>query len=56
LSADVEGVRQNFANIARDVKGIQSGFSAIGGGLGAGLTSLGPIIGLLVDMLKKRRK
>lgn len=56
LSADVDGVRQNFASIAKDVKGIQSGFSTIGGGLGAGLSSLGPIIGLLVDTLKKRRK
>ncbi len=55
LSADVEGIRQNFASIARDVKGIQSGFSAFGGGLGAGLTTLGPLVGLLVDTLKKRR-
>ena len=56
LSADAEGIRQNFASIAKDVKGIQSGFSAIGGGLGAGLTSFGPLIGLLVDTLKSRRK
>jgi len=56
LSADAEGIRQSFASIAKDVKGIQSGFSAIGGGLGAGLTSLGPLIGLLVETLKKRRK
>ena len=55
LSADAEGIRQNFASIAKDVKGIQSGFSALGGGLGAGLTTLGPLVGLLVDMLKKRR-
>ena len=55
LSADVEGIRKNFASIARDVKGIQSGFSALGGGLGAGLTTLGPLVGLLVDTLKKRR-
>lgn len=56
LSADAEGIRKNFASIAKDVKGIQSGFSAIGGGLGAGLTSFGPLIGLLVDTLKSRRK
>ena len=56
LSADAEGIRQNFASIAKDVKGIQTGFSAIGGGLGAGLTSFGPLIGLLVDTLKSRRK
>jgi hypothetical protein len=56
LSADAEGIRQNFASIAKDVKGIQSGFSAIGGGIGAGLTSLGPLIGLLVETLKNRRK
>jgi len=56
LSADAEGVRQSFASIVNDVKGIQSGFSAIGGGLGAGLTSFGPLIGLVVEMLKKRRK
>ena len=56
LSADAEGIRRSFASIAKDVKGIQSGFSAIGGGLGAGLTSLGPLIGLVVDMLKNRRK
>ena len=55
LSADAEGIRQNFASIAKDVKGIQSGFSALGGGLGAGLTTLGPLVGLLVDTLKKRR-
>jgi len=56
LSADAEGIRQSFASIAKDVKGIQSGFSTIGGGLGAGLTSLGPLIGLLVETLKNRRK
>jgi hypothetical protein len=55
LSADAEGVKQSFASIARDVKGIQSSFSTIGGGLGAGLTSLGPLVGLAVDALKKRR-
>ena len=56
LSADVEGAKQNFASIVNDVKNIQSGFSSIGSGLGAGLTSLGPLIGLLVDTLKSRRK
>lgn len=56
LSADAEGVKQSFASIARDVKGIQSSFSTFGVGLGAGLTSLGPLIGLLVDTLKSRRK
>ena len=56
LSADVEGAKQNFASIVKDVKNIQSGFSSIGSGLGAGLTSLGPLIGLLVDTLKSRRK
>ncbi len=56
LSADAEDMKQSFASIARDVKGIQSSFSIVGGGLGAGLTSLAPLIGLLVDMLKKRGK
>lgn len=56
LSADVEGVKQNFASVVKDVKNIQSGFSSIGSGLGAGLTSFGPLVGLLVDTLKSRRK
>ena len=56
LSADAQGVQESFASLSNDVKRIQSGFTAISsGGLGAGLGGLGPVLGLVIDMLKRRQ-
>ena len=59
LSADADGIRQNFAQISSDIERIRSGFSSVSGVLGsaqAGLGSLGPMLGLLTSMLKKKGK
>ena len=59
LSADADGIRQNFAQISSDIERIRSGFSSVSGALGsahAGLGSLGPLLGMLTSMLKKKGK
>jgi hypothetical protein len=54
LSADVDGIKQEFTQLGDDVKRIRSGFAGLTGGGGIGWASLGPIVGLLTDLLKKR--
>jgi len=59
LSADADGIKQNFAQISSDIERIRSGFSSVTGVLGSahsGLGSLGPLLGMLTGMLKNRRK
>ena len=59
LSADAEGVKQSFAQISADVERIRSGFSSVSGVFGSGhsgLGSLGPLLGMLTSMLKKKGK
>lgn len=55
LSADVDAVKQEFTQLGDDVKRIRSGFSGLTSGAGLGWGSLGPIIGLLTDLLKGRK-
>ncbi len=57
LSADADGIKQNFAQISSDIERIRAGFSAVSGALGsaqAGLGSLSPVLSLLTGMLKKK--
>jgi hypothetical protein len=59
LSADADGIKQNFAQISSDIERIRSGFSSVTGVLGSahsGLGSLGPLLGMLTGMLKNKRK
>lgn len=59
LSADADGIKQNFAQISSDIERIRSGFSSVSGVLGSahgGLASLGPMLGMLTSMLKKKGK
>jgi hypothetical protein len=59
LSADAEGVKQSFAQISADVERIRSRFSSVSGIFGSGhsgLGSLGPLLGMLTSMLKKKGK
>ena len=59
LSADADGIRQNFAQIGSDLERIRSGFSSVSGVLGSahsGLGSLSPVLGMLTSMLKKKGK
>lgn len=59
LSADAEGVKQSFAQISDDIERIRSGFSSVSGVFGSGssgLGSLGPLLGMLTSMLKKKAK
>ena len=57
LSNDAEEVKQTFSSLAADVKRIQSGFSALGsgGGLMGGLGGLAPLLGMLIEALKRRK-
>jgi hypothetical protein len=57
LSADADGIKQNFAQISSDIERIRAGFSAVSGALGsaqAGLGSLSPVLSLLTGMLKNK--
>jgi len=58
LSADVDAIKQDFTQLGADVERIRSGFTALtgGGGTGAGWASLGPIVGLLTELLKGLKK
>ena len=59
LSADVDDIKQSFAQIGSDIERIRSGFSSVSGVLGsaqAGLGSLSPVLGLLTGMLKNKGK
>jgi len=56
LSADADGIKQNFAQISSDINRIKSGFSSVSGLFGSsssGLCSLGPLLSMLTSMLKK---
>lgn len=56
LSADADGIKQNFAQISSDLERIRSGFSSVSGMFGSsggGFGSLGPLLGMLTSMLKK---
>jgi hypothetical protein len=59
LSADADGIKQNFSQIVSDIEKIRSGFSSVSGVLGSansGLGSLSPLLGMLTGMLKNNRK
>ena len=55
ISADVDAVKQEFTQLGEDVQRIRSGFTALTSGGGLGWASVGPIIGLLIDLLKGRK-
>jgi uncharacterized membrane protein (DUF485 family) len=57
LSADADGIRRRFTQISSDVERIRSGFSSVSGifgSSGSSLGSLGPLLGMLTSMLKKK--
>jgi hypothetical protein len=57
LSADADGIKRNFAQLSSDVERIRSGFSSVSsvfGSTGNGLGSLGPLLGMLTSMLRKK--
>ena len=59
LSADADGVKQNFTQIRSDVERIRSGLSSVSGivdSAQAGFGSMGPMLGMLTSMLKKKSK
>lgn len=56
IAAEAQDVQEGFSHLADDVKKIRSGLSAFnGGGLDAGLMSLGPVLGFLIDLLKRKK-
>ncbi len=61
LSADADAVQQEFAKLGEDVKRIRAGLSGLTGRGGSSLgtfalTNIGPILGFLIDALKRRKK
>jgi hypothetical protein len=57
LSADVHGFKNKFTQISSDLERIRSGFSSVSGIFGSSgnsLGSLGPLLGMLTSMLKKK--
>lgn len=58
LAADVEDLRDNFGKLGTDVKRIRTGFSVLASGrtIGAGIASLAPVIGVLMEMIRHRRE
>jgi hypothetical protein len=58
VTADVDEMKANFAQLGADVKRIRTGFSALGSGgrIGIGLVGLAPVIATIIESLKQRRK
>ena len=59
FSADADKVKEKFTQISEDLQNLQSGIASMSSGVQggiSGLASLGPLIGLLVDFLKRRKK
>ena len=58
VTADVDELKADFTQLGADVKRIKTGFSALGsgGGIGAGLAGLVPVIGMIIDAAKHLRK
>jgi hypothetical protein len=61
LAADADAVQHEFAKLGEDVKRIRAGLSSFTGGGGtnlgtAALANLGPVIGFLIDALKRRKQ
>ena len=56
LTADVQDAQRRFAELGQDVKNIQSSFNAISqGGLSAKVAGLAPLLGLVIEMLKRKK-
>lgn len=54
LSADAEAVRMGVEKVASDLQIIRTGVGSLTHGTAAGLASLGPLLSMLVDALKRR--
>lgn len=57
LTADVDQVKQEVTQFSADVKRLRKGFSAFsgGGGVGLGLTSLAPVLTMIIEALKSKK-
>jgi hypothetical protein len=56
LSADMDAVKEEFAQVKNDLGKVKAGVSSALGMFksgGAGISSIGPILGLITSMLKK---
>ncbi len=58
VTADIDAIKADFAQLGTDVKRIRRGFSALGSGgsFGLGLVSLAPVIAAIIEAIKHRRK
>ena len=59
IDADVDKIRQNLNDVKSDVQRIRSGFGTLigsGGGAMLGLSSLAPLLELLIGSLRKSKK
>jgi len=53
LGADLERVKAEIRQVTDDVRGIRSSFTSIAGGAAS---TLGPLVGLLINTLKKKKE
>ena len=58
ISRDMQGVSDEIASVGAGIKQLKSGISSFGGGgsMGGPMGALGPVLPLLIDLLKKSKK
>lgn len=57
LTDDVDELRADFGKLGADVRRIRTGFSVLASGrsIGAGIVGLAPVIGMLIELIRRRR-
>ena len=56
ISRDVKQVSDELGAVSASVKQVQAGISGLGSGSGTAIAALGPLVPLLIDLLKKSKK
>jgi hypothetical protein len=58
ISKDIQSVSDEIASVGAGIKQLKSGISSFGGGgsMGSAMGVLGPVLPLLIDLLKKSKK
>jgi hypothetical protein len=56
ISKDISAFTDEVAAVSASIKQLKSGISSFGGAGGGAMSALGPVLPLLIDLLKKSRK